>query len=327
MKKNIVLMIAVLSVLCMSAARHMDYTLASLEGRDTKGIEDIKAIIFDMDGVLRCSYNPLKGASEMIDWMSSKGIPGVILTNECRYTPLTIYEDLRSMGIPIPATWPIYTSALAVRDFFETQKIANGDTYVLVVGEEGIKEAVNQVKRKNVRVCTVLPKYAELKDETFVVFGAVDRIKIADLEAAATWINSGAKVITTCSDISNPSSRGAILVGMPGHMVHMIKIHAPCNPYSLGKPHPFMMRKAMDHLLQINPGLKREEILFVGDSIDTDIRLAFEHGVKSALVLTGNTRLEGVNAHVIKPDYVFTSVNELWRVLSSVKGETAKKKL
>ena len=79
----------------------------------------IKAVMLDMDGVLRRGFEAIKGSNSLISWMSSKSIPGMIVTNECRYTEDELRLDLKKMGISYPASMPIYTSAMAMRDFFK----------------------------------------------------------------------------------------------------------------------------------------------------------------------------------------------------------------
>ena len=53
------------------------------------------------------------------------------------------------------------------------------------------------------------------------------------------------------------------------------------------------------------------KILFVGDTMYTDIRLAEESGFKSCLVLSGNTKIEALATYTIDPDYVLDDINGL----------------
>jgi len=58
---------------------------------------------------------------------------------------------------------------------------------------------------------------------------------------------------------------------------------------------------------QIDPS----DVLFVGDSIDTDLRMAVENGIDAALVLSGTSTLRGLAACAIQPDFVFDSIRHL----------------
>ena len=145
----------------------------------------------------------------------------------------------------------------------------------------------------------------------------VFEVKISDLEQASKWINKGAKVLTTCPDVADPASKGEDLIGMPGHMIHMIKLHAPCRPYSVGKPNRFMVDRGLDIVKTKYKVTEPQQILFVGDSMDTDMIGAFEANLKMALVLTGNTRIQLLKHHIIQPDIVGENLSEILTVLKS----------
>ncbi|MCB1111338.1 MAG: HAD hydrolase-like protein [Chlamydiales bacterium] len=289
--------------------------------QDTQFLAKTRAIIFDMDGVLRCGFDALPGSNELIEWMETAGMPAVILTNECRYSTSMIRDDLHAMGINYPNHWSIYTAAMAVKDFLTGKAHCNGTLYVYVIGEAGLKQAIRHVRRIHFKICDAIPDALTPDDQLYVIFGAVDFIRIEDLEQAALWIRAGAKVITSCPDTSDPASKGDKLIGMPGNMVHMIKMHAPCTPYCVGKPHPFMIKKAVELLQKNDHTLQNHEILFVGDSLDTDIRLAFEADIPSVLVLSGNSRRPALENSVIQPNLVFDSVVDLLKKLSQHKGQ------
>ncbi|MFT4553209.1 MAG: HAD superfamily hydrolase (TIGR01450 family) [Chlamydiales bacterium] len=317
--------------ICSYAAPHAEEAqdssdlLSSIN--DRSDLQNIRAVIFDMDGVLRIGYDAIDGANDLINWMDDRGIPAVVLTNECRYTSDELRRDLKHMEISFPDSWGIYTSAMAMRDFFQDHLKITKPVYVYVVGENGIRKASMQVEREGVTFTRDLPD-EKLEDlSLYVVFGSVDRIQITDLENATRWIRAGAKVITTCPDVSDPSSKGSTLVGMPNHLVHMIKMYAPCVPYSIGKPHPFMIKEALRLLTEKDKTLEQNEILFVGDTIDTDIRIAFEACIPSALVLSGNTKADAIESNAVQASYVFPSVKELLEVFVESKSSTVSKNL
>ena len=57
------------------------------------------------------------------------------------------------------------------------------------------------------------------------------------------------------------------------------------------------------------------EILFVGDTIYTDIQLAEECGFHSCLVLSGNTKKDTINMYTIEPDFILEDINKLNDIL------------
>jgi ribonucleotide monophosphatase NagD (HAD superfamily) len=77
--------------------------------------------------------------------------------------------------------------------------------------------------------------------------------------------------------------------------------------YSLGKPHPIHLKK----IKSIFPDTNNRELLFVGDTLSTDIQLAEESDRTSCLVLSGNTKRETLKNFIIEPDYIIDSIKNL----------------
>jgi NagD protein len=74
----------------------------------------------------------------------------------------------------------------------------------------------------------------------------------------------------------------------------------------VGKPNPFMFRAARKKL-----GLSSDEVLMVGDTMETDIRGATDSGFQSILVLTGSTRSEDLHRYPFRPTVVVDSIAAL----------------
>jgi NagD protein len=77
-------------------------------------------------------------------------------------------------------------------------------------------------------------------------------------------------------------------------------------PFFIGKPNPFMMRSAINHL-----GVHSENTVMVGDRMDTDIIAGVQSGIETILVLTGVTRREDVEAYPYQPSRIVDSVAEI----------------
>lgn len=65
------------------------------------------------------------------------------------------------------------------------------------------------------------------------------------------------------------------------------------------------MDKAVEHL-----GLKREELLMVGDNYLTDIRAGIDNGIPTLLMTTGFTKSEEMGDLPIAPTHVVSSLSE-----------------
>ena len=194
------------------------------------------------------------------------------------------------------------------------ERFSDDHFYIGILGESGLYNTLTKIcKYKNVDLCEEPPEeFDEESSRLLLVIGTLDKIKIANLEKALKWINAGCKIIITCDDMSDPSSKGDFSIGMPKHTLHMINFTVKTNYYSLGKPNP-MISELIRKECKGDSKIEDDEILFVGDTIYTDIKLAEESGFKSALVLSGNTKQEAIKNYVTEADIVFDSVLELER--------------
>ena len=178
-----------------------------------------------------------------------------------------------------------------------------------VIGEVGLFETLNELTGERFRISKTPPSHTKANKVLFLVIGTVDRIKMSFLERGLAWLKAGAKVITTCSDLADPSSKGSdFVLGMPNHILHLLKYSVQVGrPYSLGKPHPIFAQTICRHFDE----LKSQDILFVGDTIHTDIQLAEEHDFTSCLVLTGNTKADTLDNYTLTPSIIKDSVKDL----------------
>ena len=308
-------------------------------------MDNIKLVALDMDGVMRIGKHAIPGIHPLLEKIKEKGLKAIVVTNECRYTEGKIRHDFYDMKIDWPDDWPIYTSAHSIRDFLVkmfnkpvankkgiSRKTSSGvemdgsvgnllelvddnniEKYIGVVGERGIREGVKEAIRRSGRGIKManLPPFERNECELFLVIGTLYNVDITDLEKALKWIQRGAKVVVSCPDITDPELKGDFSICMPRHVLHMVRLNANTDYYCVGKPNALMARAIKHHFPQIS----LEEVLFVGDSLDTDIKLAEENGMISALVLTGNTQITDLEKSCVQPDIVVNDLVELTGML------------
>jgi len=275
-------------------------------------LENIKLFAFDMDGVIRIGHHSVEGADNIFSLIEKFGRKSLIITNECRYTSDEIKEDLTEMGITIPNDLRVITAGDMVYTYLNEKchRFPNEHISLGIIGEKGLFESINPITHNtNVEIVELPPKY---KTKNYLIIGTLNKIKISNLEKALKWIKAGSKIIITCDDISDPSSKGDFSLGMPKHILHMINYNIQTSQsYSCGKPNPVVARK----ILENHPDVKPEEVLLIGDTLYTDIRLAEENNFKSLLVLSGNTKKEGVKSSVTEADLILSSIDSLKKII------------
>jgi HAD superfamily hydrolase (TIGR01450 family) len=79
-----------------------------------------------------------------------------------------------------------------------------------------------------------------------------------------------------------------------------------------GKPDAYMFSYSFARASAITPGIKRKEVLMVGDTLETDIRGGNKFGIDTVLVLSGNTAESNYPFLIDRtgdiPDYICRSI-------------------
>ncbi len=245
--------------------------------------------LIDMDGVIYRGSEPIPGSAEFIGSLQDRCVPYLFLTNNSTYTPLDVVVKLQKFGIESGAEH-VYTSALATAEFVHQQR--PGGT-AFVIGEGGLLSALNNVG------------YAiHRKAPDYVIVGEGRVLNYELVEQAHRLIVGGAQLISTNSDTWCPTDSGP----RPGcgAIVALLEAATGRTAYHVGKPNPFMMRAARKRL-----GLRTDEVVMIGDTMDTDIRGAAELGFQSILVLTGSSTRKTLDQYPFSPTRVVESIADL----------------
>ena len=79
-------------------------------------LQDKKAFISDMDGVIYHGNNLLPGAIEFINWLKENDKKYLFLTNSSERSPRELSQKLARLGVDVDETH-FYTSALSTASF------------------------------------------------------------------------------------------------------------------------------------------------------------------------------------------------------------------
>jgi len=245
--------------------------------------------LIDMDGVIYRGSEIIPGAPEFIEFLQISNTPYLFLTNNSSCTPLDVVVKLRKFDIETTVDH-VYTSAVATAEFVHSQK-PFGTAFV--IGEGGLLTALNEVD------------YAISKEAPdFVIVGEGRMLNYEMVEQAHRLISAGAGFVSTNADTWCPTDSGP----RPGcgALVAMLESASGKKAYHVGKPNPFMMRAARKRL-----NLRTDEVIMIGDTMETDIRGATDLGFQSILVLTGSTSQHHLQNYPFKPTRVVDSIAEL----------------
>lgn len=248
-----------------------------------------KNFIIDMDGVLISGKRLIPGADLFVERLKEQKRKYLVLTNNPIYTPRDLSHRLHAMGLEVPPD-RIFTSAIATARFLDHQK-PGGKAFV--IGESGLTDAIHSV---GYVITDIEPDY--------VVLGETLSYDLTMITKAIRLVAAGARFVATNPDPSGPSEEG--IVPACGAMAALIERASGVSPFFIGKPNPFMMRSAMNHL-----GVHSENTAMIGDRMDTDIVAGVESGLETILVLTGVTRREEVARYPYQPIHIVESVADI----------------
>jgi 4-nitrophenyl phosphatase len=259
-------------------------------------LNNIKAIISDMDGVLWRGMQPLPGLIPFFDYLRSTNLPFVLATNNSRKTPDDYIHKLAGLGVQNIEKHHIVTSGTATASYLQTQYPAG--TKIYAVGGDGFKQIL-------VQAGFVLVE----EDAEVVVCGIDFDLTYNKMRTATLHIRAGADFVGTNPDSSFPSPAG--LVPGAGSILALIESASDVSPRIIGKPERGMFDSALRTL-----GTDPAETLMIGDRIGTDIIGAQALGIQTALVLTGVETEASVAASDVQPTIVLAGLPELIDVLN-----------
>lgn len=256
-----------------------------------------QAYVFDLDGTIYLGDHLLPGAARLIQELRRRNIPVRFLSNNPTKDPQQYVTKLERLGLPTDISDIANTVVTTTRWLKENHPEAT----LFVVGEDPLKGTLTQAGFR----------LSEDPAEIDVVVASYDRtFDYRKLQIAfdAIWFHRRAILIQTNPDRFCPFPGGR---GEPDCAAITAAIEACTGAKSLvnlGKPSPIMLEEALSGL-DVDPA----QCVMVGDRLGTDIRMALDTGMASALVLTGETTAEDVAAldedHL--PTYVLDRIDRL----------------
>ncbi len=264
-----------------------------------KTMDQIRALIIDMDGVLVRGDTPLSGLSEFFAMLNTRKLQFVVATNNATTTPELLASRLGAAGVQIPPS-QVITSAMAAADYLRQH--SNLDGKVFMVGEPALRQALESA---GFEIC------AEANGASAVVVGLDREVSWCKLSEAAYALQAGALFIGTNPDPNIPTERG-IAIGN-GALLAALQAATGKRPLIIGKPETHLFQLALRKL-----GTQVGETLVLGDRLDTDILGGKNAGLATALLLTGVTHRRDLEDASIQPDWVFEDLEALTAELAAV---------
>ena len=253
--------------------------------------------LFDLDGTIYLGDTLLPGAHALLRTLSELGREVVFLSNNPTKDPEMYAEKLCRLGIttdPRHVINPLVTLAAWLRSSAPRSQ-------VFVLGSEPLRRAV-------VGAGCTLTEDPEMVDVVVASYDTTFDYRKLQIAFTALWQHGRARLVTTNPDAYCPMPGGR---GEPDAAAVLAAIEASTGvrcEVNLGKPDPAMLRTAAAVI-----GLTPQDCLMVGDRLYTDIAMAVDAEMDSALVLTGeSTRAMVAQLPVARrPTYVLDQIDSL----------------
>lgn len=257
----------------------------------------LKAVLLDLDGTIYKGKTAIPGADETLQKLRDKGIKLFFVTNAATRSRAGVVEKLAGMDIHAKEE-EMYCTTYAAAIHITA---SHPEKTVFCIGEKGMKD---EFEKHGIKI-------VEDDSAGIVVVGLDRTIDYKKLSIGYRAIMKGAEFIATNGDVVYPVEDG-FLPGA-GSLVAAVESCTGKKPFVIGKPETYFAE-----LINKEEKLGRDEMLVVGDRLDTDIRFGKNSGIKSVLVLTGVTKKEDVEKAKDKPDYVIETITELSSLLEKL---------
>jgi HAD superfamily hydrolase (TIGR01458 family) len=256
-------------------------------------LEDVGAVLLDLDGVLYVEGEPLPGAQQAVGRLRDAGTALRFVTNTtARSRPQTL-DKLRGLGFELSEDELVTPAALARRHCAE----AGHKTVALIMNDnvkadfEGLEEADEGVDA--------------------VIMGDLgEQFGFRILNLAFRLVMDGAELVALQKNRFWLTADGLSLDAGP--FVAAVEYATGKEAFVVGKPSEGFFDTVLSDL-----GAEREAVAMVGDDVETDIGGALDAGVAAVLVRTGKYREDFVRDSGIEPTATIDSIADLPELLGA----------
>jgi HAD superfamily hydrolase (TIGR01458 family) len=251
----------------------------------------MKAILFDLDGVLYQANQAIDGARETLAWTRGSGIPHLFVTNTSSRPRSSIAAKLGGMGIVV-ASGELLTPPVAAAAWLKAH--APGP----------VAAFVPKPTRAEFEGLELLPEHAQAGAAAVVVGDMGSDWSYDRMNRAFRLLMDGDTRLVALGMTRYWQAEDGLRLDA-GAIVTALSFAAGVAPVVLGKPDPAFFEAALARL-----GVTADQTLMVGDDVVGDIEGARRAGLKTALVRTGKFRPDDLKRG-IEPDYTIDSIADL----------------
>jgi len=248
-----------------------------------------KVILFDLDGTIYLDGVLYPGVRALVRRLQASSLAFGFLTNNSSVGPGAYVRRLRASGLEIGRRHVLTSAEATCRMLAELR--LGPELYVLgtralrrFLAGRGYPHSYERARAVLVGFDTELT-YRKLAEATRLLLarGLPLVASHPDPVCPATWPDAG--MLLACLQAAGPQIRAAAIAG---------------------KPHRWIVELAQQRF-----GCAPDEMIMVGDRVDTDVRFARQYGMRSILVLNGAPRPTPAAARAAGADAIADTIAEV----------------
>ena len=225
--------------------------------------DDIECVVFDLDGTIHFGKQLALGANEVILACRKRFKYVFFGTNNSALARKDLQDRLNGFGIETNIDEIINVSYL-IAQFLAKKGYKN----IHCLGASGLKR---EIEMQGIDI--------DSKEPQAIVIGYDREFSLNGLEKAINLYKKGCKIIAANKERTFPRDDGILAPGC-GAMVSAFECCVNCESDAIiGKPNTMMLE-----FIAKKFGLKNTQILVIGDTIESDIKMAESFGSKSILI-------------------------------------------
>ncbi|UCG62561.1 MAG: TIGR01458 family HAD-type hydrolase [Candidatus Zixiibacteriota bacterium] len=253
--------------------------------------DNIKGLLFDLDGVLYVEEELVEGAVETVSYIKSKKIPCRFLTNTTTRSLDALYQKTTRLGLEIDRE-EIFTPPKIAAHYLRKK----GQPSLLLILQENTKLEFAGFRQD------------DINPDVIVIGHYSDRWNYALMNRLFHLIMNGAELLALHKGRYWETDRGLTLD--IGAFITGLEYATGVTATVVGKPSEDFFRVAVEDM-----GIAPSEAAMIGDDIVSDIGGAQLAGLSGILVKTGKYREDIVAKSSVKPQLTVDSVASLRKLL------------
>ncbi|MDD3922828.1 MAG: HAD-IIA family hydrolase [Endomicrobiaceae bacterium] len=245
--------------------------------------KNIKCIVFDLDGTIYFGNKLAYKVNEVIELSRSKYKNIFFATNNSAKTRQQIFEKLINLGIDVNLK-EVINSGYIITRYLKNNHYT--DVYCL-----GTNDLAKEISTININPFSNIPQA--------IVIGYDPDFNLLKLEKAINVFHKDCKIIAANTERTYPRDNGILMPGAGASVAAFIHTVNGSIDLIIGKPSTTILEMITQDL-----NLVPSEILVIGDTFESDIKMAKNFGSKSILITNSNLN-ENENFITIKSiDYL-----------------------